>query len=489
MKNIVGTLFSIIILNISLNASSLIIQTNDSILVHVYEISDYLTQTEKYIRSYNITSKQNKITLNSKEVKQYILKKNNIRYSLFVEPNSSYKIILPQLSEDQVLEYLKTRQQPIKFTNSEKNINIKLIEIENLISLFYLENEDLIQFKKGIIRNYTYTEKDSVAIRQKKEPLSYYFNILKDSLYKEVNQNDSDFFKTSVKYIIASQEKKLFNKSNKYYYKTYIQNQTANLNNPFYVEFISNSIANYAFTSSFYKYESALEKNIVRKDYTGVDSIFALNDFLGNNELRTYIELITIKKYYELKYMKKELYVNWLELIANNNQENKISIICNNLLKEETSLLKGNKVDSITGLDQFNDSIIIPYNKKNKYYYIQFFSENCLDCATQIKSMKAIQKTYGKWVYFVSVYIGENDQEYLNIKKNNTFYWPFINVGNKSEQLINYFKIKSTSTYLLLNNDWEIEIYPANKPMDGNIMNTIYPAMEQIMLSNKKSNF
>lgn len=490
MKTILSTILSIIALNLVSNASSIItIETSDTSLIHVYKTNDYFTKSENYIQSFNISPNKNKITLNSTETAQYILKKNNIRYTLFVEPNSSYSIKLSSITKNEILEYLKTRNQPIRFKNGNNNINIKLIEIENIISEFYLENEDLIQFKKGIIKKYVYTEKDSIAILQKKEPLSYYFKLLKDTINKKIKPTDTDFFKTSVKYIIALQEKKLFNKSKKYFYTTYIENQKAYLNNPYYINFITLSFANYAFTSSFYKYETQLQKAVLNKNYDDVDSIFKLNDFLSNKDLRNYIEIITIKKYYDLEYMNKGLYIKWLKLIEENNALNENSIICKQLIIDELTLSKGSQITTINGINQFNDSISIPYKKENKYYYIQFINKNCSDCSMQIKSMKTIQKTYGKWVYLISIYLGEEEEDYLIIKNSNTFYWPFLYLGLESEKTIDELNILSNSEYLLLNNKGQIESYPAKKPMDDNIMNTIYPEMEKIMMLYNKKEF
>lgn len=474
---------------ISTKASNIIIECKDSSIVHVYEISDYLTNTEKYINSFNVSPELNTINIKIEKTTQYIFKKNNIRYHLFIEPNFTYKIKLKDLVEQDYKEYLRQLKYPVSIIKPKKNINRNLQEIDIIISDFYFNHEELILYKKGIITKYKYSKKDSVAILKNKEPLSYYFKILEQKLYKIAEKNNSDFFKESVKFKIANQELKLFKKSKKHYYTKYIENQKTNLSNPYYINFINSSYENYAFTSSFYKYEQKAFNYLSKKDLAQFDLLFKNNVFFEDNILRSFIEIITLKKYFDQKIITSKLYIELLDLYLEKNISKEINTICKNLKDKEVRISKGDKINSIIGVDQFNDSIKIPYSNTKRYYYINFITENCQDCPMQIKALKTIKKTYGKWINFITIYIGEKKEEYNRIKKENTFYWPFIFTDLKSQKIINDFKISGSSAYLVLNKTGEIELYPANKPMDENIMNTIYPKMEKIMLSLKKEEF
>lgn len=424
--------------------------------VSVYIYEDYLSQLK--VRVANTTVKSDSTFslsfFNDETRKVYIeIGKNNL--SMYIQPNGKYNLEIEENSP--YLDHNAVRVEVgflfLGLDSSDINYKILMFEDRQLNFLTEFYNQRTMMTTQFV------TKLDSFKLE----------------LTKAYEADTSQFFKTYVKYSMASLDNLSFlGQRNEYEkYDFYIKNEPVWYQNDRYMEYILH----------YYNlYETELSNEVSKELYDGViksSPSIIMNTLGGDYALRNVRvrELILIRMLADMFYSEVYPKTNILEILD--------SLSHHTLFPEHRGIasnIKFRLLDLKPGTKMPEFSLNIEGTKKyrndyaGKHVYIQFVSEESTRSIDDLKLISPLYQKYSKHIDIVTVLVLEKEEDlekdFSNFITEHKIAWDFA-VVFKDDPILKTLRVPNYPYYLLMDATGYVVGAPALTPRPNNEYETI----------------
>lgn len=421
----------------------------------VYEIEDYLSLKSNTLASTTVKvdstfeinffiEKTQKVKVEIGKNYFYMYMQPNGKYDIYVRDKSPYNAYRP---EGNLVEYFFGGDL------DSLDINYKTITFE----------DEVLTFLKKNYRRTSAQQNDFVKA----------LDIFKEKISEKYKTDTSVYFKTYVRYGIASLDDLNFTGSrNKYEkYDFYIKPFTVYYHNDRYMEYIGNFYDDYHSKLSNAS-NNAFYEGVVNTSPTMIMNALQNDYALKNVRLR---ELITIKilgDIYNSPDYPQTNVLMVLDSISNHALFKANKKIASNIKRRLVELTPGSKAP--------NYSLIVNNEKRtrtdylNQYHYIQFVNEDYETSLSEIALLTNIEERYNKKIKFTTVVVSDKfeEKDLDKLKKKSNANWD-ITVVKANNTILEQFDINTFPTYALIDKQGYIVALPALGPKPNGNRETI----------------
>ena len=435
--------------NVSINGITYVPKKNKEI--RIYEVSDFLTNTEKEIGRTKIDSfGRFSFTIQTPEIKKIILRFDDKYSWMYIEPFSNYYIDLPEIDDNRSNFEKDNEIEMVFYRLDTTDINYKILGFEawldETLADFYYEKET----KPGEFVKKISNFKKEVASVYSNDTSDYFFNYLKYSIGTTVD---------NLQYVgsMSKDEK----------YNFYFSFSPFLVNHDKYMEY---------FKFFFEKYYYHAEKEIRQKIYNAVIRsdlkmyLDAINEdpYLKNNELRDLIALLIIKEEIGSKELPKSNLIAILRKLEETLINPDILVIASNLLDSFEELTNGMKVPNYK-----LDEVVKLSDYGNKYIYFHFYDPSNQKCNTEIDAIRKLNEKYASIVEIVTIYPKPIEPLTITKKRNLDALTTKKFALDENHPIWNDFKINTFPYYILVDEQLTIKNMPALAPSPNGLYETI----------------
>ncbi|NNM94496.1 MAG: TlpA family protein disulfide reductase [Bacteroidia bacterium] len=429
-------------------------------VIAAYTYKDFITKAPLRLATEKVNdSGKFVITLTGIKETQYLyLNIDNLNGSIYVTPGNTYHIVFPTPDS--------TRYQNPYISHSIDLIFI-IRDTDNVNNLIMDFNEEFYNFWK---KNYAY------FLRKQGEPRLDSFDL---QMQKRYSQISNPYFKTYIKYTFAQYRlsilmgmKTLGNK--------YLKDQPILYHNNEYMDFFNDYFKGYLEQISAGREGDDLKNYINNNNYQGIVSILKINPLLLDND--SLCELVLLKGLYELYYSgdyKKDNIVTMLHHFAGQTKIDEDRKIATDMLHSFTGITDGDAAPGFS-LRDANGNLTALSDFRGKYLYLGFIKSSSEQCLGELNVMAALNKTYGKKMYFVCIAEDQNMEEMkAYLKQNKSFTWKFLFDDSAVVRL--KYDVDVIPEFFLIDPAGRFKLAPANEPGHG-----IELELELLMETKKK---
>lgn len=459
------SLFSLILLITTLISfgSKTVIKGNvkdfDNQEITIYSYTDYFSDNIQTIGYTTITQNGTfNFEFECEEIQKIFLKIEDKTTWFFAQPGMVYNVSL-SYNEEYNKQRVYDKQLSLKFNfPAPTELNQEVKKFNDKYDAFFDENYTLfvkrdrsIEPKIKAFKTKMLSDAENVKSTFVKGYIKYTIAILENSI--DVSYQDNKTGKNS-----------LSTKAN--IYTEYLHNKPILYNSSEYINFFK----------TFFKTEM---KDLTLK-ISGLDVIKAINEqasftalskaldkypFLETEEFKELFALYGLLTISNDKYFNRDNIIKIMNEIKTTSdfphQKNIAAELINDLTKKPLS--RGSKAPSFE-LTNPNGELVSLSSFKGKPLYINFWSTWNVPSQKEMKVMEQLYKKYSQGIEFLSI-CTDNDFEKMTtfLAKNPTYNWPFLHLG-KNQKLLEYYQVKTTPAYFLLDDNLNIIKAPAGRP-------------------------
>ena len=435
--------------NVSINGITYVPKKNKEI--RIYEVSDFLTNTEKEIGRTKIDSfGRFSFTIQTPEIKKIILRFDDKFSWLYIEPNSNYYIDLPEIDANRSNFKKDNEIEMVFYRMDTTDINYKILGFEAWLDESISNIYQYKETKPGEFVKKISEFKQEVASVYNKDTSEYFINYLKYTIGTTVD---------NFQYIgsMSKDEK----------YNFYFSFSPFLIYHDKYMEY---------FQFFFEKYYYHAEKEIRQKIYNAVirsDAKMYLNainedPYLKNNELRDLIALLIIKEEIGSKELPKSNLIAILRKLEETLTNPDIVTIASNLLDKFEELTIGMKIPNYK-LDQE----IQLSNFGSKYIYFHFYNPSNQKCIAEVSAIRKLNEKYASIIEIVTIYPKPIEPLTATEKRNLDALTTKKFALDESHPIWNDLKINTFPYYVLVDEQLTIKNIPALAPSPNGLYETI----------------
>ena len=416
--------------------------------VSLFEIEDYITKKEIKISETKVDDKGNfRLIFSSNSIKKIILRVNSNFSWMYIQPNSTYFIDIPQ--DGQITQFITNNEIEMVFFKLDTNdINYKILGFEawmdNYLSdIYILKDKQPGEFVQKIA-----AFKNEVNSVYSKDTSLFFRSYLKYSIGLSID---------NINFISAPSEEDKF--------EFYIKDSPILINNDKYIEYLYSFYENY-----YYKLDQNLRTQLNNYiiNYDHVNCIKTLNKdpYIQSEELSELILLIFINQ----GIFSSKISNNLLNIINEKSNYPIHSIIAKNSLQKKDEIKIGDIFPNIE-LDKKNKYTL--QMLKGKPIYIHCFDPKNQKSLSEISALLKLNEKYEKYINIISVY--SKPKEYFSISEQRNLdliKWRKFELepSEKSWKILN---IPSFPYYLFLDKDLVLLASPALSPSPNGSYETI----------------
>lgn len=429
------------------------------VIVYFYE--DYISLVKTKVAS-AVVSKEGEFSLsfyNEETRKVYVeIGKNN--FSLFIQPNASYKI---ELADDGQHTSPVGVEAGIFFLDLDStDINYKIIMFEN----------EQMDFLQGF-----YDQKSMKTTRFVAQ-----LDTFKINLTKQLEKETDSYFKTYVKYSIASLDNLAFvGQRNEYEkYDFYIKNDPVAYQNDRYMDYILHYYQLYE-TELSNEVGQELYKGIIKSSPSLIMNALGGDYALKNVRLRELVLIRMLSEMYFTEVYPKTNILDVLDSLSTSALFEEHKGIADRIIMRLTELKPGTRLPNASLPINNQKKFISDY--KGKHVYFQFIHSDNARSLEDVKLITPLNEKYGKYIDFVTVLVVDetspllkDPSKFINEYK---VAWDFA-VISKDDTAIERMKIKNYPYYLLIDAASYIVASPALSPRPNNEYETIERSLHSI---------
>lgn len=424
--------------------------------VKIYVIDDYLSQLRTQVASTTVQKDSTfKLSFYNKETRKLRIEVDKNYFQIYAQPKANYNLFVSKSSP-----YLDEKATAVEveffFLDLDStDINYKILMFED--------------YQLGFLEKYYHH----------KSLKSTNFVVQLESFKKEVSKkyeaDTSKFFKTYVKYSVASLDNLAYlGQRNEYEkYDFYIKPETVLYQNDRYMDYVLH----------FYKlYEAQLSNEVNERFYEGVvksSPTLIMNALGGDYALKNVRlrELIMIKMLSEVFFTDVYPQTNVLTILD--------SVSTHAIFEEHKMIaanLKYRLLDLVPGTQMPDYSLMINGKRKfgsdfkGKHVYFQFVSKDIRKSIEDLALMHLIQQRYSKHIHFVTVLVTEEGDDLLkdpsSFIKEHKIAWE-LSVISKDDPILKKMNVNSYPHYLLADATGYVVAAPALSPRPNNEYETI----------------
>lgn len=357
--------------------------------IEIYRIEDYVSQRQSLITSAIVgPDSLFSLSFQSEDIQKVIVKSNNNRGFLYVQPNGKYSVFFPD----------RNLYDPIKPSGNDVEIGFNELDSTDI-------NYKLLGFQRWIddfIAN-------SFYLRNQKKTMEYVelfdkFKANVERVYAKDTSENSDYLKTYIKFNIASLEN-INNVAERNRYEKhdfFIKYHPVEYNNDMYMQYI---------TKFYEKLVPELSNEVNEAFYRGIlhSSPTMIMNALGgeytliNTRIR---EIVMIKALSEIFYSKdypKTNVIAVLDSVVNRSLFKDNAIIAKNIRYRLMNLTPGGIAPNfVISSDSLGSMTLIEL--KGKHLYIQFLDPSSDANIKELGLIQELNKNYSKYVKIITVY-------------------------------------------------------------------------------------
>ncbi|PWH86223.1 TlpA family protein disulfide reductase [Brumimicrobium oceani] len=431
--------------------------------VKVFFIDDYLSHLRTQVASTNVAADSTfKLSFYNSETRKVRVEVEDNFFHIYLQPGSDYQVYAGA-SSPYVDPNAKGVEVEFFFLSLDStDINYKILMFEDAQYNFLQQ-----YYQPRSVKSTTFVQK---------------LDSFKLNLAEQYQADTSQFFKTYVKFSVASLDDLAFvGHRNKYEkFDFYLKPETVWYHNDRYMDYID----------SYYKmYERQLSQSVNEKFYEAViqrSPSLAMNALGGDYSLKNLKlrELIMLKMLSEVFFTKDYPQTNILTMmdsVANYALFKQNKTVASNLKYRLLDLVPGTKIPDFS-ID-VNGTTKYQSDYYGKHTYIQFVNKNLPKSLNDLELLYKLQQKYSKNIQFVTVLVTSKGDELLTdpspfIKKHNIA-WDFSVVEN-TNPILKRMNVTTYPHYMLMDAEGVVVSAPALSPRPNNDYETIELTFIQI---------
>ncbi len=369
---------------------------------------------------------------------------------LFVEPDSTYEIVLPKKHKKSIPDKLNPFFEQSKY----------------YVGLLNKTPADL----NYLIRDFDYMYEDYLD--------KNFYNIYHQSYNKEIDSLisniDSLFSRYTNKYFINYKKYKFaflrflsYQRDVKYVTKYYFSNQPILYYNISYMDLFNQLYENF-----FSYYINSKEGERLFSDIAYAKSPYYIKKILDNNLAfahdNNFKELVILKGLYDAfntKDFPESSLFQILDSVKTLTNIPEHKTIATNIKNKVTQLRNGFDAPDFQLFNKDSDLIKLS-DYKGKYVYLNFTTVLSFACQKDLELLKKLYKENKKDLVILSISTDDNFNDCIKNFKQNNYKWNLLHYGNQPDVLKNY-KVKAFPMYYLINPSGKLIMCPAPAPNEN----------------------
>ena len=418
--------------------------------VHLYEIDEFVTKSETFVQRCKTTQNNEFFfEIENKAIKRYIIRINDSYTELYIQPNSSYQIIIPKESIE-VIPYFSGKEIELLFLELDTNdINYKILGFEawlddEMSSLYLLKDAEPSRFIDGVLK-------------------------FKMEILEAYRKDTSSYFKTHIKYVLGKTIDNINyfggpNVSEKFLF--YIKNQEVHYDMPAYIDYFRD------FYRGVANKLSPASKRVVSLGIIEADCQLMLRGLLADSivpspQIAEMVALQVIEEAYPSGRVSQNSLIEITRYIQNNSKFNKHRLIARNMLLKFYELIAGDPIPKI----EISSKIALGSNLKPQY--IHFFDPGNPKSLAETQALNTLYKKYGRKIEFISIYLNKKvKNEGFKQRVLDNLSWPSFELAYY-HPIWKALNVGSFPYYVLINDDQTIHSMPALGPIPNGQYETI----------------
>jgi len=420
--------------------------------VTVYKYTDYFTKSEQIVGTFHIDSSGTfDYTFPIDQTQEIYMYLGIYQCFLFVEPDSSYHILLPPRQDRTLAHELNPYFQHESLSlgivdPSANDLNMLLFEFNSQFETFITNNF------QGI---YMFRDKRVVDVLEHKL----------DSIYAYV---ENDYFNAYKEYRIYTLRFMAYQRNRIAVTRKYYLDKEAHYYNPTYINLFQLLWKDYLTNNYMKDMGVDMRQSIIYgKSPTMFKQRLEQHMALRNDTLKELILLQCLQDCYRLPeiFPQRTVYQTLDSLILLTKiPEHRI--IATNIKKKQRRLQVGDPAPDFTLYNK--DSIpIILSQQKGKYVYLTFCRSENFACIQDYKIMSEMNRKTRKHLHIITVSNEKDFESFETFARTNyrQYPWTFVYGGDHPE-VTDAYLIKGTPSYVLINPEGKIELIQAPTPID-----------------------
>lgn len=433
----------------------------------IYRIKDYLSDKVTLISSTKVAEDSTfELSFFSEEIEKVIVRCNNNRSFLYVEPGAKYSLYFPGRNQYEPVVPSGNSVEMTFLGLDSVDINYKILGFQRWMDYFIGGTYHL--------RNDKQTAQFAAELDTFKTNVQNY--------YTRDSSDNSFFLRTYIRYSIAGldnintiAERNRFEK-----YDFYLEKYPVSYNNDIYMEYLKGF------------YEKAIPRLANETNelfYQGVISsspskiFYALGHeyTLKNPKIRELVMIQALSEaYYSDQYPKTNI-ETILDSLSKNSLFKAHEDIAKNILDRLTDLVPGGNAPNFVLKEDDVTKTLADY--KGKYLYLHFTDPRTESNMREIEIMKDMHERYKDYVQFVTIYPTYKETTKENAATLSALPWDTYSL-DQSHNIFEKYRITNFSSYVLVDAGGGVVASPAPKPTpDGEydtIDRTFYQLKKQI---------
>ncbi len=430
--------------------------------IQVFGIQDYFSYKDTLLGESIVKSDSTfELELSVTKTQKVLIKSNKNQGFIYIEPKGKYTINLPE--KDPYNAYRPQGNQiEIGFNNlAPTDLNYKIIAFDNWVT----------EFLAAYFNRKTTTTPEFASKLE----------TFKINVEKYYSKDTNTFFKTYVRYSIASLDDIQFVGARSRYekYDFYIKDFPIMHDNELYMKYIALFYKNILgrFPTEL---NNKIYQSILRSSPSLLSKALSEEVTLKNPKLRELILIKSLSEVYNGSEYPKANIISMLDSVSKKPLYASNSLIAKNLVARLTELAPGIKAPDFNLAQTGQDSISLK-NFNGKYLYIQYIDPNFEESEKQCELLKPMYSKYKNYIEFITIM----DEGKKLSKKQVNYYaslpWKKHFIPH-THAIYTKYNIKSYPAYVLIDETGVIYSYPALSP----IPNGEYENIEKYFFSIKR---
>jgi thiol-disulfide isomerase/thioredoxin len=387
---------------------------------------------------------------------------------IYIDPQTaSYKVYFPNELDSMVVKKLNNNTVRLVFDQLPKN-DLNTLILEFNLKFDYFLYGDTLKVQRLMMQNQVF--RDSLA-QFTRDTYTYYKDI--------DNRYFTDYMKYSIASIALFSDRDEPSKNKYIVFETFIKNQPLLYHNDAYMFFIKE------FYQNVLSDPSMLPRDRVTFAINNLNSLEKLHEageanyYLKHPAFREFIFLNGLSEAYHSGYFNRENLKNLITKIGEETKVEEHKKIAKNILYTQNRLLPGTKCPELDLINSKGDTVSLE-KFKGKYVYINFWATWNAPSVQDLLIIKMLQEKHGKYIEFISVSLDENELEYKKfLAQQKDIKWNVCHY-NGYANILNDFDIRNIPLYVLVDENGNIEQFPALAPSPSSSGKSIDETMHYI---------
>lgn len=414
-------------------------------MVEVYEIQDYLSNTEVLLGSaivegdstFNLQFKGNRI-------QKVVVRSNKNSSFLYIQPNAIYEVYLPEKDKYDPYRPNGNSVELSFYGLDSTDINYKILGFERWVddflgTYFYIKKVDGIQF----------------ALQLEK---------FKKNVEKAYATDTSTFFKTFVKFSFASldeiQQSEAKGLDQKYDF--YIKYAPVSYENDAYMEYISDFYKNFMVRLSFKVYNDVY-LGILKSSPTLIMKALSGEYYLMNLRLREMMMVNMLSDVFYTGDIPQANILTIMDSVSNHAMFEANKVVSKNLRNRLLELVPGGRAPDFM-FTTTDGSIKTLGSYANKHIYLHFFDPSSVENIKELQLLIPLQLKYKNDIQFITIYLKKESYSEEEKKNLSTVTWDNFQVS-AVDPVLKKYKIETFPSYVLLDGYGYVVASPALGPI------------------------